>query len=215
MAHRDGALGLVERIEQLRQSLLPADFEPTGLYANQDEVDDRTSAFILLCHAEFEEFIEDLARAKTQEALTAWNSGNATTAGMALLAFYYSPDNATRDYSAQKDKNSKRKGAPAKEGSVIPSLSLQFILNKVARSHTHAIDNNNGIKEQNLRELLEPVGIELSNIDYQTIRDLDSFGLKRGSVAHQSMATRQNSDPKIVYRDALDLAKNLNRLTSL
>lgn len=191
------------KIEALRHALLPETFSPTGQYTDQKEVDIRTDAYIVLCHAEFEHHLEEISRLTMENAVTAWDDKVATPAAMSLLALNYSPERASKEYS-KKDK---------KERALYATLSLQFLLKRVAADHDHVIKNNNGVLAEDLRKLFDPVGIPLPEIDPGLIVSLDNFGKKRGTIAHGSFAARQGRDPADIYHETMAIAKQLHELT--
>lgn len=196
-------LDIIPKVEALRLALLPPTFSPTGQYSNQDEVDIKTDAYIVLCHAEFEHHLEEIARLMMEDAVVSWEREIATPAAMALLALNHSPERALKDYS-KKDKTKK---------SLYSSLSLQFLLNKVASDHDRVIKNNNGIRAEDLKKLFDPLGIPLTEIDPVLVFSLDDFGKKRGTVAHGSFAARQGKDPAVVYGETSTIATRLHELT--
>lgn len=210
-----GAMNLVDKVDRLRHNLLPAQFAPLGSYGNQDLVDDRSSAFVLLCHAEFEVFLEEFSRQRMLDAVEAWRTSQlCTPVAMALLAFYYSPDRAKNDYK-RKDHVQDSDGDAGKTSSAsVPSLDVRYILEKVADDHRHVINNNLGIKEDNLRKLLEPVAVSLASLDPHLIIDIDSFGHRRGEIAHSSYSSRKGVDPKQVYEEAHHIAVRLSTLAN-
>ena len=147
--------------------------------------------------------MEEISRLRMENAVTAWENGIATPAAMALLAFNYSPERASKDYAKQ-EKNNKDPYA---------SLPLDFLLKKVAADHRHTIENNNGVRAEDLKNLFEPVSIPISEIDASLITSLENFGSRRGKVAHVSYAARQREDPESVYKETLEIAKQLHELT--
>ena len=58
---------------------------------------------------------------------------------------------------------------------IIDQAQTQFIQN---------LQNNHGVREKNLKTLILPTGVELSDLDSTWIADLDDFGKQRGEVAH-------------------------------
>lgn len=209
MSRDQEGVDLVKRVEELRIAFLPAEFSDTGLYENQEEIDDWTSAFIVLCHAEFEEFIEEIARDQAQSALDVWETRTPTVASMALLAHHYNPDPVARNAEAQKRaKKQKDNGAESTS-----SQTLSYLLNKVVKSHISVIDNNQGIRRKNIRAMFEPLGVDVSEIDFQILNDLEKFGLRRGNVAHHSISSRDALDPKKIYEDAISIAETLDAAT--
>lgn len=205
-----GHVNLVDRVVQLRARFLPEVFSETGVYDDQNEVDDMASAFLVLCHAEFEEFIETLARERTQEALTAWSERQEPTAeAMALLAFHFDPDPVKRN--AEKQKKGAKKSLP--DGGVNDGVSLKFLMNKVVFAHKTAISNNHGIADKNFHALFDPLGLQVEGVDSDFFEDLNSFAANRGKVAHRSISAREAVNPEKIYKQAITIATQLENLT--
>ena len=62
-----------------------------------------------------------------------------------------------------------------------------------------SIDQNHGIREENLCKILFPIGIEPDGLDNVWLTTMDSFGLSRGTVAHTSVKTQQPIDPQTEF----------------
>jgi hypothetical protein len=62
---------------------------------------------------------------------------------------------------------------------------LNKFVNIASKNHEATIKSNNGIKLKDQNALLLPVGLDPLEVDIATANGLDSFGLKRGSVAHK------------------------------
>jgi hypothetical protein len=62
------------------------------------------------------------------------------------------------------------------------------------------IDNNHGIREDNLFQIFYPIGLKMSDMDNTWLATMDSFGISRGEVAHTSIKTQQPIDPATVFK---------------
>ena len=69
------------------------------------------------------------------------------------------------------------------------------VVEKASQSHLSAINENNGIKRANLEKLLYPLGVLDRHMDTTWLAQMDSFGGKRGSVAHSSSRAVVAPDP--------------------
>ena len=69
---------------------------------------------------------------------------------------------------------------------------------------------NHGIREKNLLRLLLPIGADFSAFDPILISELDSFGERRGTVAHSSAIFHVTSKP-----DPKDELEKVNNIVSL
>ncbi len=64
--------------------------------------------------------------------------------------------------------------------------AIDQIIERAVEQYRDIVRNNNGIMERNLKRLLMPVGIALSELDQTWLNNMSSFGGKRGFVAHTS-----------------------------
>tara|TARA_R110001583_G_scaffold195409_1_gene372920 strand:+ start:2024 stop:2701 length:678 start_codon:yes stop_codon:yes gene_type:complete len=61
-------------------------------------------------------------------------------------------------------------------------------------------ERNNGIKDDNIRKLIVPTGIEYDQLDSSGLAALNSYGAERGAIAHSSaMSITKLIDPKDEY----------------
>jgi len=68
-------------------------------------------------------------------------------------------------------------------------------VNKAVQSYLSAIDDNHGVREDDLFRILFPIGIEANDLDMVWLSTMNSFGRSRGKVAHKSVQTQQPIDP--------------------
>jgi len=171
----------LRRLVLLQKHLLPP-IKP--VYS--DEEYDKTRGFITLVHAEIEAFVEDRCSYVLTETRTRWQaSRNANRILFALYAMCYSGWSALND-----------------DMTALPKLSRQFDLAaRVGSSFTqyeHLVSDNNGITEPNLKKLLIPLSIRLSDLDPNWLIEMTNFGSSRGGVVHKSWKANQPPDPGTV-----------------
>jgi hypothetical protein len=159
---------LERRIRRLDRHLLP---RSKTTYSPREY--DGTRAYLLLCHAEVEHFIEERAKAIARNALTLWMSDRRPRKPlMALLTMY--------------------------EGKFTMTDTLATRLNKTVVAFEFAVGNNHGVKEDNVLSLLLPVGIDKTDLDPLWLNEMNTFGTRRGIVAHQAAhAVRSPPDPDV------------------
>ncbi len=161
-------LELKKRMTVLRHHLLPAEFSPTGSYS--DRVLDRTRSYRVLVCAECEAFLEERCLGVVTAAIRNWKiDKQARHTLMALLA---------------------RCGPDADS-----NLALRDCIGQAGSSYHHLIRANHGIRESNLISVLQPVGIELPDLNPTWLATVDSFGVARGEVAHRSIGAQKPIDP--------------------
>jgi hypothetical protein len=159
-------ISLAARVTQLESHLLPG-IDPTLSYTEKDR--DLTRAYYLLCHAEFEAYIEDITKEVTIRAFTKWNADKSIISPIIFhLAYNY------------RQEQGKPKDAP------------YSMIVKSYNSLIKVIDKSNGIKEDNLNNFFKPIGFEIDPTLQSTLND---FGRTRGQIAHTAFHTQQPLDP--------------------
>jgi hypothetical protein len=167
---------LTVRLGELRTNLLhflPAPPISRTSYSPQEL--DWTRSYVLLAHAEIEEFLESLATTRAQTAKDTFDhSGRVNVALRKMLAYYV--------------------GKERKSWSHVTRPSAD-IVRSAWQSHVAAIQSNNGVKRQNLEKLFYPVGIVEPQLDPTWLAAMDSFGGSRGEWAHRSIKVLNVPDP--------------------
>jgi len=173
-------INLEKRINQLIQDLLPS-IDPSLQYSDKDIT--LTNAFYLLCHAEIEVYIEEIIRNTAKDAYLEWNNNKSIITPIIFhLAFNYN-----------QEINQKKQ----------PPYSMVYLS---YNNLTNLIDKNNGIREQNIDNLLRPIGFDMDPT-LKTI--LDIYGKTRGQIAHKSHDPQNPSDPAIAKSDVQQILSSL------
>jgi hypothetical protein len=160
---------LTTRLSFLRRHLLPSEFSPTGSYSERQL--DRARGYRLLVHAEFEAYIEDRCWELVDTAIRKWKVDRRERhVLMSLLA----------------------RCGPNSEA----TMALGDCIGKAGNAYFHTVRKNNGVREYNLVGLLQPVGIERTELDGTWLSTIDSFGSDRGEVAHSSVGAQKPIDPR-------------------
>jgi hypothetical protein len=122
---------------------------------------DRTRAYLVLCHAEVEHFLELRASGVVTQAKAKWDAdGRARSPLLCLMGHYHKELPVRTPISAR----------------------LQHAI-KLFEGH---VGSNHGVKEINVLRLLLPIGVALTDLDPLWLADMETFGTLRGSVAHTS-----------------------------
>lgn len=159
---------------------------PTG---QQQEL---ARAFVVLCHAEIESFIEAIAADVSAAAVKNMNAGQANVTAMNMLTFSNLEPNSAGEF-------------------VIPSGSKQLRklstrLGAATARQKEAIEDNNGISQKYMAKMLVPLGITSEVIDPVWVNLVDAFANKRGAFAHKSKRSVEAKpdalNPSDVYSDA-------------
>lgn len=195
---------LHRRLSELRRHMLPLKFSPIGAYSPREE--DRARGYRLLTHAEIESYLEDQARSVVTDRIRAWKK-NRTPSNLllAFLACYHSgwvdfhEENNIRIIELSKS----RKRINESISEIIDQAQTQFIQN---------LQSNHGVREKNLKTLVLPTGIDLSDLDATWIADLDDFGKQRGEIAHNTKMTTGGINPQDEYKRVKSLLVGLKDL---
>ncbi|HBX5730756.1 hypothetical protein I4178_25570 [Klebsiella pneumoniae] len=179
---------LQERLDELRRHLLPAEFSPIGEY---DPVQlDMAKGYRLLTHAEFESYLEDISKDTVLYALQQWSRNKTPSKTIvSFLAAYHSCWSVG-------DEQSNQELIELSRGRTNPKDSLREIMNIASKQFMDRISSNHGIKAKNFKSLILPTGVDIDELEPQMLPKLDSFGSKRGEIAHLSAKVNQQINPK-------------------
>lgn len=187
---------LKSRIAELRKNLLPSKFSPTGDYKNGTI--DKAKGYQLLVHAELEAYFEDMARDISSKAIDKWNKEQkATKQFVSLLVAYHSLwEEADLDSLHRYSKQLKGPHKPIDD-------KIKEVVKKTQDQYSTILKGNNGIKEENLKKIVRPLGIEITESDW--LLHISNFGSSRGDTAHLSTKATHTINPK----DELDRVENI------
>lgn len=153
--------------------MLPRRFDATGLYSIR--VHQRTAAFRLLVHAEFESFIEDRVMTHVKARVLEWSESRRPSLTLAALFAY--------DGAQVKAPASILYPPQGPAGRFDERLS-----GVVSRYNRQVRVTNHGVREDNILGMLLPIGVDASDIDLAWLGDLDGWAKDRGTLAHQSLS---------------------------
>lgn len=122
---------------------------------------DLIMGFTLLCHAELEQFFEDIASRLADSALDQWNKEHTANYNLAALLLKWELSKLMDSSVADRPKAA------------------------VEQYKKTVIKTNNGIKARNLEAVYSPLGYEIEKEMPLLASSLDSYGTKRGAYAHE------------------------------
>ncbi len=187
-----------QRLTRLRHHLLPKNFSSTGDYTDRQL--DRTRGYTLLVHAEIETFIEESAKEIVLHGIRNWKAGrNPSVIIIAFIASYNDGwyEDAERPFSRETKLE-----------------DVDNVIDAASKEYMSIVKNNHGIRDKNIRKILIPTGLNLSELDQTWLADLDSFGDKRGQIAHNSLATLHTINPQDELATVNSLLAGLKDLDS-
>ena len=189
-------LALRTRLEELAARFLPVTASATGTYA--PDIYDQVRAYILLCHAEIEMYLETLSESVVQSALSKWELDRfPRTALISILAF-------------------SRGGPDLLPGEVgkAPPVIRTILADCVSDFSKYVRIANHGIKRNETLRMLISVGLREHEISATWLNTLDAFGATRGSHAHSSagVTTVVLPDPVRMRNDVTSILDGLQSI---
>ncbi|SFR85440.1 HEPN domain-containing protein [Maribacter stanieri] len=164
---------LKSRIKFIENNLLP-DEKITGNYTKKEK--DLIRGYILLVHAEIEAYFEDIAKQVVSNAKSKWiATRQKSNCILSIIAFCSHEINWEND--------------PSKN-------DIKHRINRTTGHYTNKLNSNHGIKSNNVKNILLPLGIEESQLDQTWLNTMDDFGAKRGSIAHSTHSVQNPIDLK-------------------
>jgi uncharacterized protein YjbJ (UPF0337 family) len=195
---------LRSRLRELRLHLLPANFSPTGDYTDRQQ--DRARGYRLLVHAEIESYLEDVSRETVTQAIRDWKTSNKpSNIIVSFLAAYHSSWSVTEEIKNEELIQIAKSRKNAKD-------SVVEVIDLAQRQFTQKLKDNHGIKDKNFKTLILPTGIDIGSLDQTWLTNIDSFGTKRGEVAHKAKRTQGTINPKDEFESVQALLNGIEDL---
>jgi len=169
---------LETRLNELRIHMLPDPFSPTGTY--DDKELDLAKGYILLAHAEFESYIEEVSKNHIIDMVSQWKRNSKLSVSLLSFLCCYHSSWSINDEQSNEDiiRIAKTRNNVKDSAYEVVDLALKQYMTKVK--------DNNGIKESNFKTLVLPTGIMIDELDSTLLDKLDLFGISRGDIAHLS-----------------------------
>jgi hypothetical protein len=201
---------LDRRLKQLRHHLLPKKYSPTGDYTSKQR--DMAMAYRLLCHAEIEQYIEDSSLSVVQTKIaSAKSSGRANLTALTLIAYHRTGWEGLLNNEVSKYLPKKKE-----ERNLFKDPLGKLLDESLQTYRVQMVNNNNGIRVENLQKLLRPIGVNFDSLDEEWLIAIDDFGKLRGKIAHTSgVGITHLIDPKTEADLVTILLVGLNSLDNL
>jgi hypothetical protein len=182
---------LSNRLAELEEHLITKEFSEIGDY--EEHVKDMARGYRLLAHAEIESYIEDVVRQIADKALAKWQASSIGSKELisVLAALKSDPEVSDKQLASLKTTEE--------------TVNYSFVLFK------KRITKNNGVKEKDVKALMSPIGFDIETLIPELIPLLDSFGTKRGEVAH-STSLKKEINPKDEVADVKNIHGYLEKL---
>ena len=195
---------LRSRLRELRLHLLPANFSLTGDYTDRQQ--DRARGYRLLVHAEIDSYLEDASRETVTQAIRDWkNSNKPSHIIVSFLAAYHSSWSITEEIKNEEIIQIAKSRKNVKD-------SVVEVVDLAQKQFTQKLKDNHGIKDRNFKTLILPTGIDIDSLDQTWLTNIDSFGTKRGEVAHKAKRTQGAINPKDEFESVQTLLNGIEEL---
>lgn len=176
---------LQNRINDLKLRFLQFDNLDSFLVENQDKL----MSFRLLVHAEIEFFFEEYARSIITHLQTQWVTRRKILPSLHYL-FLYSP--------SKYDSNN--------------FITISDRVNNCCSSYISKIDNNHGIKQNNIISLFVPLGVTQTYLDNAWLATMSTFGSRRGSYAHKSISVQTQIDKSTELNELRNVMDGIKKM---
>ena len=175
MADSKSGHRMVRRANNVSCPWSPKQWVPIGNYSDRQL--DRVRAYRILSHAEIESFVEMIVLDLVQREYSRWSSSKDPNYVMIYLlaasAFGWQDAEAASLDLGGVDPPTIKKGDD----------SIDQLMERAFDQYDDMVHKNNGIMSANLKRLLMPIGITMSDLDQTWLNSMNSFGAERGNVA--------------------------------
>lgn len=187
---------LETEINGLINGLLPTDEQIASPEYTDEDWQDEIKSFILLSHAAFEHYFEELAVFKCEEAIQKYlDTGQISNILLSLLLTYkiewYVEIKQLSFYQKIKSifcpKKYNTKGSTKNLSNAIKTSMSQSLTELCKLYKSDVIDKNLGCNKNNLFRLFTPLVLDksIAHLDENLFSDIEAFTKKRGYYAHK------------------------------
>lgn len=180
-------------IRRLKSHYLPLKRRPFGTYTKAEL--ENTRAFYVFSHAAVEAYLEARALRVALKARDQFvNHKRSSKTLIALAAFGLPVKNETDPWILKPSRHQ----------------PLRTMVHKIVATYERELEQNHGVKEDNLRRILGPIGVEDSELDGTWVAAMTSFGEKRGKAVHAvgaSFTMAVKPDPFSAEKEVDELIK--------
>lgn len=157
-------------------------------------------SFSFLCHAAIEEYLENVSVFVLERSIEDYHASSVLSDPVLSALSYYKISFHIGDYHAKWS------------GSLKQPLDQIFV--DVLGKHKLSIEQNNGIRTSNQDAILVPIGVRLFDSDRILSQLLESFGVRRGELAHRFRIQLRHPKAALIsdIGNILSLVEKLDRL---
>lgn len=187
---------LKQSVEALKQTYLNSGVFPLVPTPQEQEF---ARAFVVLAHAELEDYVESAFRDLSNLALSGMANGMLSRVAFSLFAFSGLPPQTGGAWLKMPS------GLPPPPGGKKEKTPRQM-MTRFGEAHGRyalLLSKNHGVREKYLAALGVPIGLDAAKIDPTWITELGKFCDKRGIYAHHSRTNTKTAfgtiDPKDIW----------------
>jgi hypothetical protein len=195
---------LEESVNVLKQNYLNSGSFSAIPTPNEQE---QTRGFVVLFHAELEQYIEEALKELANLAFSGVTTGKLSRVAISLLLFSGIPAQ-TGGTKLRIPTAGGATGLPGAKKEKAPRL-LATRYGEAHSKYIEMLNKNNGVREKYLAGLGIPIGLDPQKIDPNWVNDLETICSSRGAWAHMS---RKNPLSKINEIDPRDIWATCERL---
>lgn len=179
---------LKTRLKELEKHYVKSFYDKDPFELKPRQID-LARGYRVLCHAEIESYLEEMAKDLLKYAIDEWKENKKVTLTMTAMLTFQRPEKTD------------------KLGTMFNQAAINF--------KRQVIEGNHGIREQNIKKLFRPLGVDIDDLDSAWISTIDSYGSKRGETAHTSARTQNTIDLQTEKRDLEHIVEGLETLEEL
>lgn len=147
--------------------------------------DDDIRAYCLLVHAEIESYIEEIAKDSIEISKGIVDKHNVAN-GVMLTLVACLTDLLSPEYLET--------GTQSKSPAGGPKNLAEWVTLCGKQGHT-LVNANNGIKEDDLKKMFRPLGLDLAELDGLWRTEITQLGIQRGRMAHTKFSAHNVPNP--------------------
>jgi hypothetical protein len=199
---------LLSELRRLKKHFLPKQRGPDASYSQR--ISDHARAYRVLAHAEIEAYVEDVLREVVEKKYALWQVSKKPS--YIITCLVTAAKFGWRDIESDVTETEKFRPPRIEKD----DESISNVIARAFEQYSKIVEDNNGIRIKNIKQMIMPLGIALSDLDQTWLNYMESFGGKRGFVAHKSrLGMTVMMDPWSEYDEVQNLLQGLEVLDQL
>lgn len=177
-----------------------------GSYSPQEQ--DTARGYTILAHAELEFYLEEACKAIVMSSVREWKSSQAISPVLfaLMLSYFWNWGEPSKDLSRcfvspkfflhlwlsgiSKAPVASIFGGLSRPSGARKKLVVGKMIDGIHEAYLNCVEKNHGVKQDNLCNLLVPLGIDPTGLDPVWLTNMDQFGEMRGESVHKGVSFR-------------------------